>query len=183
MLAMLFAAAGLARSRNACRHRAAILESDRRQYSYAVVCARGLALPYLPWAADGILRCVCSPGQGRVLVWVIVLGQVAWLWGPAKTDHGPAKPDPTYKRWPFGASVVIAAISLGVYAWSFSRVTRRAANPTGRAHHLLQRCGADLGVGICGPQFEGCGDVRLGSGVFERSGRAQQPTLASCPIR
>ena len=41
-----------------------------------------LALPYLPWVADWLPALRLLAGPGRVLVWVIVLGQVAWLFLP-----------------------------------------------------------------------------------------------------
>ena len=46
-----------------------------------------LALPYLPWVADWIPALRLLAGPGRVLVWVIVLGQVAWLFLPEFTKR------------------------------------------------------------------------------------------------
>jgi hypothetical protein len=78
-----------------------------------------LALPYLPWVADWIPALRLLAGPARVLVWVIVLGQVAWLFLPEFTKRRGVK----LILGPFAASVVIAVMSLGVYALSLSRIS------------------------------------------------------------
>ena len=52
-----------------------------------------LIVPYLPWLADWIPALRLLAGPGRILIWVIVLGQVLWIFLPTLTRqtgaHGP----------------------------------------------------------------------------------------------
>ena len=41
-----------------------------------------LILPYLPWVADWIPALQLFAGPGRILIWVVVAGQVVWLFLP-----------------------------------------------------------------------------------------------------
>ena len=41
-----------------------------------------LMLPYLPWVADWIPALRLFAGPGRILMWVVVIGQVLWLFLP-----------------------------------------------------------------------------------------------------
>lgn len=38
-----------------------------------------LAIPYLPWLADRVTALRLLAGPGRLIVWLVVLGQVAWI--------------------------------------------------------------------------------------------------------
>jgi hypothetical protein len=44
-----------------------------------------LILPYLPWLADWVPALRLLAGPGRILIWVVVLGQVLWVFLPQLT--------------------------------------------------------------------------------------------------
>ena len=53
-----------------------------------------IALPFLPWIADWMPALRLLAGPGRMLLWIVVVGQVVWivvrghvLSGPAKAGH------------------------------------------------------------------------------------------------
>ncbi len=130
-----------------------------------------LALPYLPWLADWIPALRLLAGPGRVLVWVIVLGQVAWLsvgQGATACSAGRSR------KGPFTASVAIALVSLGVVCWSLSRLSE-GRGVSWPPLIIAAAIAALIWVWSLWQRLEGCCDLRLGSGVFERSVCPQQP--------
>ena len=126
IMALLFAAGNhLARARQSKRrptlHRSGI--GTAANILTPLFALGVLALPYLPWVADWIPALRLLAGPGRVLVWVIVIGQVAWLFLPEFTKRLGVKS----AVGPFGRfGSRSSLLSLGVYAWSSSRVGRRA---------------------------------------------------------
>jgi hypothetical protein len=77
-----------------------------------------LWLPYLPWVPDWIPALRIFAGPGRMIVWVIVVGQFLWLFLPElarrrrllATGAG------------FWGSIAVFASSVLVYGWVFSRL-------------------------------------------------------------
>ncbi len=46
-----------------------------------------LILPYLPWVADWIPALQLFAGPGRIVIWIVVAGQVLWLFLPQLSRH------------------------------------------------------------------------------------------------
>ena len=74
-----------------------------------------LSVPYAPWIADLLPALRLFAGPIRLLVWVVVIGQVLWLVAPAILRR-------RHEISPFAASVAAAVVSAGVYAWVLSRL-------------------------------------------------------------
>jgi hypothetical protein len=116
MMAILFAAAiaWLVREPRAGADRAAPFWNRTAAEILTPLFALGfLILPYLLWIADWVPALRLLAGPARVLVWVIVLGQIAWLFVPHITKRYGIKTPPGT----FATSVMLAVISFAVYAW------------------------------------------------------------------
>jgi len=75
---------------------ASLRRSDRPDLSYwasvtdtvAPLLALGLLwLPYLPFLADWVPAVTLLAGPGRYLLWIVVIGQVLWAYGPQLTQR------------------------------------------------------------------------------------------------
>jgi hypothetical protein len=75
-----------------------------------------LTLPYLPWLPDAVPALRLLAGPGLMLLWTIVVAQVALL---LCSD--------VRERSPFLSSIFVFVASLAVYVWVFSRVESNAA--------------------------------------------------------
>jgi hypothetical protein len=116
MMAMLFAAAiaWLVRGpRSGADHAAPFWNRTAAEILTPLFALGFLVLPYLPWIADWVPALRLLAGPARVLVWVIVLGQIAWLFVPHVIKRYGVKTPPG----PFATSVMLAVISFAVYAW------------------------------------------------------------------
>lgn len=84
-----------------------------------------LAVPYLPWVPDALPALRLFAGPGRALLWIVVLGHVAWLL-LAEIARRFGQP-PLRHVGPFAGSLMVFAVSLGVFGWAAA--ARGAGNP------------------------------------------------------
>jgi hypothetical protein len=79
-----------------------------------------LAAPYLPWLPDRLPALRLLAGPGRALLWVVVLGQLAWLLLPDVARRFRQSPIPSVG--PFAGSLLVFAVSLAVFAWALAAI-------------------------------------------------------------
>lgn len=79
-----------------------------------------LALPYLPWLPDWVPAIGLLAGPGRSIVWMIVLGQVLWLFVAELTKRWRSSLAPGAAH--AGHYVLVFAVSLAVFVWTASRI-------------------------------------------------------------
>jgi hypothetical protein len=70
-----------------------------------------LALPYLPWIADWIPAFRLFAGPARILIWIVVIGQVLWIFLPLLSKTG-AIHGPVISRWTAAALFGIVSVAL-----------------------------------------------------------------------
>jgi hypothetical protein len=123
VLAMLFAAAiaWLVRESQSASDRPPFWNRNAASILLPLFALGALAIPYLPWIADWLPALRLLAGPVRLLVWVVVVGQVLWLLIPA-IGRGPALARHHQSISPFEASVAIAVVSFSVFAWVLSRL-------------------------------------------------------------
>ncbi len=71
-----------------------------------------LVLPYLPWIPDWIPALRLLAGPGRVLIWIVVIGQVLWAFLPLLLERRAIQPGISHSgaAWIFGiVSVALSA--------------------------------------------------------------------------
>lgn len=102
-----------------------------------------LVLPYLPWVADWIPSLRLLAGPGRLLIWVVVLGQVLWLLLPRLS--------PSTAAAVFGvASVAVSA----PFVLNLTRLPTAFVDLFQAARHLPSTNWSSLPVGILGVLFD-----------------------------
>ncbi len=70
-----------------------------------------LILPYLPWIADWMPALRLFAGPGRILIWIVVIGQVLWLFLPQLSQRI-GLPAPVVSRSTGAALFGIASVAL-----------------------------------------------------------------------
>ena len=80
-----------------------------------------LTVPYVPFLADWMPALRLLAGPGRVFIWVIVVGQVLWLFAHELFPPRPAKPADDARQSIPGA-LVIFSVSLAAYGWALWRL-------------------------------------------------------------
>ncbi len=85
-----------------------------------------LAVPYIPWLPDQLPALWLLAGPGRVLIWIIVLGQIAWLFLP---DIARRSRPALRASGPFAGSFVVFAASVVLYRWAWGGVTDAEVAP------------------------------------------------------
>ena len=70
-----------------------------------------LILPYLPWVADWMPALRLFAGPGRILIWIVVIGQVLWLFLP-QLSRRIGLPAPVVSRSTGAALFGIASVAL-----------------------------------------------------------------------
>ena len=93
-----------------------------------------LILPYLPWIADWMPALRLFAGPGRILIWIVVIGQVLWLFLPLLSQ-----------------------------AKRFARTRRQPIDGRSPLRHRVRRAERTVRAECARPSFRVCGRVQLRS--------------------